>query len=363
MNIAVLGSGHGGKATAAYLTLRGHSVTMYNRTPERLLTVINEGGVRITGVLGNRFVPIPRFEADLAAACAGADAIFVVVPAVGHDYYAEHLAAIAQPGQLILLHCHSTLGAVRFLHVLRARGSKAGPVAEINSLPFICRTQSDGSVSITGKAKGLKAACLPARAGSMLEAVLSETYPDAAVAETILHVGLTNINAVLHPPGMILNAGHIERTDGDFFFYYDTTPAVAATIEQVDCERLAIMRRLGVLPATPFVQHFYELGYTTQAAAQESSVLKALVESEADRYIKAPSSLDHRYLHEDVGYGLVPMSALGEIAGIRTPVIDALITLASVVNAVDYRATGLSRTRLGLETASTADLLRLVTAE
>jgi NAD/NADP octopine/nopaline dehydrogenase-like protein len=41
------------------------------------------------------------------------------------------------------------------------------------------------------------------------------------------------------------------------------------------------------------------------------------------------SSLQHKYVIEDVACGLVAMSELGRTAGVATPVIDGLITLTS----------------------------------
>jgi opine dehydrogenase len=64
--------------------------------------------------------------------------------------------------------------------------------------------------------------------------------------------------------------------------------------------------------------------------------------------VKAPPSLDHRYLHEDVGWGLVPWTALATTAGVRTPTMDALIHLAGVANEVDYPSLGLNLDRMGL---------------
>jgi opine dehydrogenase len=63
---------------------------------------------------------------------------------------------------------------------------------------------------------------------------------------------------------------------------------------------------------------------------------------------------------EDVGYGIVPMAALGELAGVKTPVIDALITLASTAVGLDLRATGLNLDRMGLAGLKAADLKRFI---
>ena len=41
--------------------------------------------------------------------------------------------------------------------------------------------------------------------------------------------------------------------------------------------------------------------------------------------------MDHKYVTEDVPSGLVAMAALGDAAGVDTPVIDGLIALSSSV--------------------------------
>ena len=52
--------------------------------------------------------------------------------------------------------------------------------------------------------------------------------------------------------------------------------------------------------------------------------------------ITAQPQLDHRYINEDVGYGLVFMSHLGKQVGIETPTIDSMVQLASVLMNRDY---------------------------
>ncbi len=358
LRICVLGAGNGALATAADLSLKGHEVRLFNRTPSRLIGYAHDGGININGVLGRRLVRIHRFEVDLRRAVENADAIIVAVPATGHEYYAGALAPVAEPGQVIILEPGHTGGALHFVQILRSLGSCAGPVAETNTLAYICRIQTDGSVGIFGSSKGLMAAAMPSTANPQLDRLLHDVFP-SMIVPNVLHTSLANLNAVMHPPGMVLGAWLIQKTGGDFCYYNDSTEAVADTIEKIDEERVAIMRALGV-PGEPFLDHFFRLGYTTAAAFEARSVLQALNESEPNRTIKAPASLDHRYLHEDIGYGLVPMSALGSVAGVRTPVMDALTTLASVINRVDYRREGLSLSKLGLDGLTADDVWSLV---
>jgi len=99
---------------------------------------------------------------------------------------------------------------------------------------------------------------------------------------------------------------------------------------------------------------------TTKAAWDSGSIARACEESAPNRAIKAPPSLDHRYMHEDIGYGLVPMAELGRLAGVATPTMDALVRLASLALGIDYWRDGLTLERLGLAGKSPAELSRFV---
>ena len=147
---------------------------------------------------------------------------------------------------------------------------------------------------------------------------------------------------------MIMNAGWIQHTSGDFLFYREGfTEAVGRVTAAVDAERIAVAKALGV-PAMPFLDVFYNAGLTTKAARDSGDIARACKESAPNKTIKSPSSLDHRYVHEDVGYGLVPMAALGRLAGVATPTIDALIHLAGLAVGIDYARDGLTLEKLGL---------------
>ena len=54
------------------------------------------------------------------------------------------------------------------------------------------------------------------------------------------------------------------------------------------------------------------------------------------------------FITEDVPYGLVPWASLAEKLGVETPIMRALIALASAVNETDYWSVGRSLERLGM---------------
>jgi opine dehydrogenase len=160
----------------------------------------------------------------------------------------------------------------------------------------------------------------------------------------------------MHPAGMLGNAGWIEKTGGDFRYYRDgITPAIAAWIEEVDKERLEIVQHLG-LKALRFVDIFHQAGLTSEEARASGSVYRAINESAPNQTIKSPSSLDHRYIKEDVGYGLVPMAEIARVLSVKTPVMDALVTLASTALRTDFRTEGLTLEKMGLASVQPENL-------
>jgi opine dehydrogenase len=102
------------------------------------------------------------------------------------------------------------------------------------------------------------------------------------------------------------------------------------------------------VPATPFVAILRGAGFTSAEGARSGRAYEALRAAEPISAVVAPPSLDHRYLHEDVGWGLVPWCALARATGVGTPTMDAIVHLAGVVNGVDHGAVGLTLERMGL---------------
>ncbi len=355
-NVAVLGSGHGGCAAAADLGLRGFSVRLHARNEERLEPLRKQGGVKISGI-HDGLVPVDLVTTKLADAVLDADLIMLVVPSVAHEFYARGLASLLREEQVVFLNPGHTGGGLHFVHELRQAGCSV-PVrtCETVTLTYICRLVGEGHVHLYRYTTNLAFAAFPGNAQAELHESLKPVYPEIRQATSVLETALTNINAVFHPTGMIMNAGWIEHTGGDFLFYIDgITESVGRATEAVDRERLAVAKALGV-PVVSFLDAFHRAGLTTAEARDSGSISRACHESEANKAIKSPASLKHRYITEDVGYGIVPMAALGELAGVKTPVIDALVTLASAAVGADLRATGLNLARMGLAGLAPAEL-------
>lgn len=359
--IAVLGAGNGGCAAAADLTLRGYEVRLFSRSEGTLLPILKSGGITLIEAGEEKFAGLFFVSPLIIGVVQGADLIIIAAPAVAHEYLAKSLAPHLSEGQRILLNPGHTGGSLHFAKSLRDAGCKvSAQLCETVTLTYICRMPQPARVEVYRRTTHLGCAAFPSKDTAARISEIREIFPNVVPAANVLETGFSNINAIMHPAGMLGNAGWIEKTGGDFLYYREgITPAIAAWIEAVDNERLEIVKRLGLAPQR-FVDIFYRSGLTSESGQRSASVYRAIHESEPNRTIKSPPSLDHRYLKEDVGYGLVPMSEIGRLLGVNTPVIDALVTLASAASGTDYRKEGLTLEKMGLAGVRPQDLANIL---
>jgi len=355
--IAVLGAGNGGCAAAADLTLRGFQVRLFSRSESTIAKLVKRGEIELIEA-GQHKNAAPYFMSPhLPPVVQGVDFIVIATPAVGHEYLAKNLAKYLTDGQRILLNPGHTGGSLHFANLLQQLGCKAQvQICETVTLTYICRMPEPGKVEIYRRTANLLCAAFPGKQTAELVKELQDIFPAVIAAANVLETGFSNINAIMHPAGMLGNTGWIEKSGGDFLWYAEgITPSVGRWIDAVDGERLAIARALGLEPLR-FVDIFHRAGLTTDAGRASGSAYQAIHESEPNMTIKSPPSLDHRYIREDIGFGLVPMAEIGKLLGIKTPVMDALIALAATALGVDFRAEGLTLEKMGLLCTRAEDL-------
>jgi opine dehydrogenase len=358
--IAVLGAGNGGCAAAADLTLRGFEVRLFSRSESTIAKLANRGEIELIEKGGKKFAAPYLMSPHLPPIVQGVDLIVIATPAVGHEYLAKQLAKCVVDGQRILLNPGHTGGSLHFANLLQQLGCKADlKICETVTLTYICRMPEPGKVEVYRRTTNLRCAAFPGKHTANLVKEIQEIFPNVIPAAHALETGFSNINAIMHPAGVLGNAGWIEKSGGDFLWYHEgITPSIGKWIDAVDAERVAIVRALGLVPLR-FVDIFHEAGLTSDAGRKSGSAYQAIHESEPNRTIKSPPSLDHRYLNEDVGFGLVPMVEIGKLLGMTTPVMDALITLASTALRTDFRTEGLTLEKMGL-TGATAETLAAI---
>lgn len=348
--IAILGAGHGGCACAVDLTIKGFDVTLCPAyAPSHIRPVLEKGGLEYSGKLGEGFVKL-KATTNLEEAAEAADILIIVTPSSIHENYARLLTPILNKRrlrQMILLNGSTTGGALFVARILKEMGVSDPQIAvcETDILNYACRLQNPTYLKIYHKVKQRLFSSFPTKYKNDAYEHIRSIFPELQLAENVLQTSLSNINAVLHPPGMILNAGWIEHTAGNFLFYSEgVTAAVARMIEYIDKERLKIIQELGLRSET-FAELFYRYGFTSSVC---NSIYEAINSSYTIRHIQSPDKIDHRYLLEDIGYGLVPMAYIARLLAIQTPTIDSLINIACILNNVNHWNIGLNSKKLGI---------------
>ena len=335
MNVTVVGSGNGGLATAFDFAFHGHTVRLFDTPhfPDHVAEVAAAGGIHAAGEIEG-FAEIAYSGHDIEDALDGAELVVLVGPAYSTEHQAKVVAPHLVPGQAVLICPASCAGAITFKRTAgQALDDETITVGETSTLPYAVRIVAPGRINVFHKLYGgVFVAGLPRAGTDRLLSMIQDVYPGAEAADSVFQTTLQNGNPVIHPAVTLLNAGLIERTSGAFLFYEEgVTEAVGRAIEAVDRERLAIADALGVR-----VLSEPDLG-VLQGYMREATYSTGYSTAPGFLGIGAQGQLDNRYLTEDVGYSLVFLSDLAGRLGVPTPVMDALITTASVVLARDFR--------------------------
>jgi opine dehydrogenase len=361
MIITILGAGHGGQAMAADLTLAGHEVRLAavpeHATNIRLLNafgcIILEGKTS-SGVPPGRANPA-MITTDVAAAIKGSQVIMIVVPAFGQEPYMHALLEHGEKGQIIVFN-PGKFGALAFAKMLSDLGrSNDFIIGETSCLIFAAKTKGLGHVNIKAVKAELPFAALPSvKTGEALW-TLMDIYPQFMPATNVLSTSVDDPGAIVHPISTLLNMSRIEQMGPYRNSHYDITPGIANIIQAIDNERLDIARILCY--ETYSLHESIQIMYKVKLG----TLYESIYQISAHNVQMAPDNLNHRYITEDIPYGLVTLGSLGRLLNIPTPGIDAIINIASMANKVNYREIGRTTEKLGIHNFRLHQLIDYVT--
>lgn len=355
---AVLGGGNGGHAVAANLALNGYKVNFFElpQFAESFEKVLRTREVRIEGISIDGVAKLNLATTDIRLAIKDAEVIFVITPAFGHRGMAEACAPFVQDGQIIFLMPGSG-GSLEFIKIFKQKKVKKEiAFSESCTLPYGARLKGPGHVSVLINAVMLPTGVFPSKRTDEVIAKLKQYYPSITPAKDVLEAAINNPNPIVHPAATLLSATRIEHSRGEFYLYAEgMTPSVARTFESLNEERLSICNALGYK-----LHHWdniefknYNLGETEEECRYR--ILNTSMDSAfgkdgiyAGIKMKGPENLKDRFVTEDVPFGMILLSTLGDLLDIPTPTHDAIIQLTSVINRTDYWKTGRGVKELGL---------------
>ncbi|TAK36344.1 MAG: hypothetical protein EPO21_02695 [Chloroflexota bacterium] len=359
MRVAILGTGNVGLACAADLTLVGHEIRLWGRERTELVGVLanaavasGPGLIHLESAERHGDAHIAMVTLDIAAAVEGAEVIFVTDPAYTHDDITRAFAPHVRDGQMVA-YLPANLSTPSAQRILEAAGVPGILLVEMAAPPYGTRRGLKGEAVIALRTICNLAAALPASRTNDAVAILQRIYPEIAAGSDILDVALVNPTSVIHPALVITNAGAIEHFGTNYDIHAQgTTAATLRLIYAVDAERIAVREALGYGEPHFSLQTYYDAtrpGLRFFSGAGSKAVA-------ASGLWRDPITMEHRYLREDVSYGLSLVSDLGRLVGVPTPMVDALIQIASILRGTDLRRRDRSTSALGLTGVSPESL-------
>lgn len=356
--IGIAGAGGVGLASAAWLRQAGHAVTIWSpRTPGA--SAVPQGRLRaeaaataaaaVAGLAGEWTLPVAE---QARALCEGAEVLLLALPATGHQAVMDALLPHLRPDHVVIVSAMASLSAL-YLHEAAARRGLALPVVAFGSTTLTARREAPGQVRVLTRRGSLGLSALPRAQAPALAALCRELFGDVFVLQdSLLATVLSNTNPVAHGPLALFNWTRIERAEA-WPQYQMLTPRVAAVIEALDAERLALAAAYGQ-PVRSLEQHFAQsFGTRSARLADIAAELHA-----ARGGPPGPTATNTRFLHEDMPFGLAFALALGRIAGLPLPATRSIVETASLLCGEDFAAGNPLIAALGLAHEDLAGLRR-----
>jgi len=361
---AVLGAGNGGTATAADLTVRGFDVHLWEHPDfkENIKPYLENGGINLEVLpstpLKEGFAKVKLITTDIEKAINGVDVVMIIVPSFAHKTVAELCVPYLQEGQVVVINPGNFGAAIQFSNIFKQKGKvKKVIFAEAECLIYACRKKDPQTIWIRGYKEGLRIVAFPAKENDKVISLIKQVYPEVLPGYNVFETGLSNPNPIIHTPIMLLNAGLIERPV-DFLFYKEgMTPAIAKVVEAIDAERMTIGRAFKTEMRSMYEQDKEWYGYQ---GAVGKNIYETTVNNSIYQWSKAPNTFQHRYLTEDIPYGLAAIEDLGKKVKVNTPIVTSMINLAELVVGENLRKDCRTLNKLGMNEMSVEDIIELI---
>jgi opine dehydrogenase len=340
MKIAVLGGGHGAYAAAADLAEQGHEIRHWRRKSSELsptITLIDEKGSRPVKV---------RNETVIGKAVSGAELILLPGPATAQMDIARAMAPHVADGQTVFLP-PGTFGSYAMAQVVKPKLMWA----ETGTLPWLARKRGLSAVAITIRAVRLPTGVFPFEKQNEAIAVIRKAFPSVEPCGNALSGALMNAGPIIHPPLILMNAGPLEASNNYDIHSEGTQPAVRAVTDRLDAERIALREALGFgAPHYPLKDHY------TSDRWMYGDAHKKLVQS-GDWREPVPLR-EHRYMTEDVIFGLAFLASVARWARVPAPLAEGLLAIAGGILGKDLSRGERTLEALGLAALSKDELMK-----
>lgn len=336
MKVTVVGSGNSGLIHAAKIYEKGFPVGILKTSNYGNIGFFNsiseKGEYNVVDMTNNgrQFTAKMHFiTRDVEKAISFADVIMVMTTTLQHEDVARLIAPYIHDGQVIVL-CPGYMGSLIFKKYI----TKNVMYSEWETTAYNGRIMDNSFVRITFYNPRNAISVLPINKADEVLGKLSQLFDNTHYfRKNILESALHNPNMIVHPIGILFSASRIEHSGGEFWMYREAfTPSVVRVIQEFDKQKNKILEAFGCNTLDYFEAAKWRNTEDLSIPAME--VFRSFGESSN----KGPSSIDHRYLNEDVPMGLGLFISIGKVLGVDTSIQESIMTLASALTGKDLKA-------------------------
>lgn len=331
MKFAILGIGKTGQAMACYLMDRSHEVVLWDRKGEKV-EKINADGISVSGVICGQF--FPAAEAQIEKAIQGAQYILIMTTSAGHLPVSQQLAGLLEPNVRILIF-NGNWGAMEAYNVLGKECCEKGILlGETGGMPILSDSYETGSCKLTKIKNSVAFATIPAEDVEQMQSELCDVFPFLVPGSNVIETSINNTNPILHAPITLFNVSRIENGEDYTFYGAAASRSVLKYVEDADLERMAVAEKAGAKgqSALDILNGFWP--------EQHDNLYDAVKNNETYMAGKGPTSLEYRYITEDIPYGIAPLVRLSRQFGVCAPRLEALISVFSLLFHKDFLSAG-----------------------
>lgn len=373
--IAVLGGGAVGKTMAADCALAGKEVRIWDQPAfaKRNFLNIEKTGITLSGNQFSFFgytrkgtAKVALATDDMAKAVKGAGIIIVAAVAIAHETIFRELIPLLEDGQVIHI-LPDNCGTLLLRKLMREmKCQKKVIVGAWYTAPYGIRIVKRGGITtneckVEDRITTIRGCALPMTDneafmtsawyipafGAIMDAegevTISrkgeEFHHGFVQGDTVLDINLSNVNPVIHVPGTILAVSTMQNFNTvlgqemkNYSLYgFGACPAIAEVQAQFWEEEKALAKAMNVGLCTVNYEDFFSRTTMYGKEYMGPDFAVPYEEKYENFYGDGPFDLENRYITEDVPVGCYLMSQLGKKYKVPTPIIDAMILLASTM--------------------------------
>lgn len=353
--ITIIGAGNGGLTAAYHLSKIGHDICLYD-SPDfdtQIKAIQKTNSIQAldkehgSEMLFAGIQEIKKATTNIKEAMNYSQTIIMICPSFAQKIFFKQMLPFLKNGQTIILMPGNYGGLV--LNKLKNDSDKKNldvTFVDAISIPWATRIVEPGIITIMGFKKYLSVSIYPQfHSTREKQEMINSILPlPVEFLDNPLIAGLENINFGGHPLLTTLNIGLLENYDGEFNYYKDCcSQATANAAKKMDEERLSVGKAYGFALRTELesMNSLYGTNYNSVYEFNRDSTTHGKIND-------APNSSKNRYITEDVPYLLLPCFELAKAKGIKLPIVESCIHLASAYNDEDYFNTGRTLKEMGI---------------